>query len=167
LGFTYSIGHDLLTEDRVVYPVLTGRHANIVSYRDSLTNKTFTCIGVVETKDIVKKTYLKLNNQITGIIYLDILTASNDITTSDEISKNKSDSIRQVKENELSKIEAAKKEIEQEKEIENPFSQIDYYYDEFNYTKKYNTSIQLPEKIADTSYYKTLMRFFTKKLQKV
>jgi len=52
------------------------------------------------------------------------------------------------------------------KEINDPCSRIDYQYDNFHYIKKYNTAIDLPTKIADTSYYKNFDAIFYKYIYK-
>ncbi len=124
---------------------------------DSLKGKEFLCLGLKEEGSLGY--YIKLQNEKTRILVCNFVGKYCPFSTLKEIKSNKA----------AGEIELSNKKKQDEaenKELAEPCSRIDYEYDEFHYTKKFNTALDLPALIADTSYFKFYDIVFYKEIKK-
>jgi hypothetical protein len=132
------------TEDtsNIVYPIIEENGESHWSKRDSLLNKKFICIGVIDKKTQV---FLKLQNEKTGIIYFTSSYMPDNIATEDELKKDKINADKLVKEQIARIAESNKNMSEYLAQLKNPCLQIDENYDDFSRTKNYETGYFKPE----------------------
>jgi hypothetical protein len=123
---------------------------------DSLYKKEFVCLG---TKSNGVSVDIKLENKTTGIFVCEFSIPYCPFQTPEEIEKIKMDDLTQKN------VEKSKRN-ELQNEIDDPCSEIEYMYDNFHYTKKYNTALEYPQLIADTSYEKFFNAVFYKEIYK-